>query len=150
MEDRSVEKVLSLETARETIYNPPRLFKPEVSPLSDNDKLPPCPKCSSEHVYPLPPLLVCPECAHEWSEEESGAAPTSGGGLSVFDANGNQLADGDDVTVIKTLKVKGSSSSVKIGTKVRNIRLTDGDHNIDCKVPGVGAMKLKSEFVKKA
>jgi protein PhnA len=91
--------------------------------------------------------LICPECAHEWSKDSS----DNGDDEKVFkDANGNVLTDGDTVTVIKDLKVKGSSSVVKVGTKVKNIRLVDGDHDIDCKVPGVGAMKLKSEFVKKA
>lgn len=93
-------------------------------------------------------MLVCPECGHEWSEQES-----ADGGEEirvVKDANGNTLADGDTVTIVKDLKVKGSSSMLKIGTKVKNIRLVDGDHNIDCKIEGFGAMKLKSEFVKKA
>jgi protein PhnA len=89
---------------------------------------------------------VCPECAHEWTAEDS---ETESDEKVVRDANGNVLQDGDTVTVIKDLKVKGSSSSVKVGTKVRNIRLVDGDHDIDCKIDGFGAMKLKSEFVKK-
>jgi len=91
-------------------------------------------------------MLVCPECAHEWSVdgEDEGAEEKV-----IRDANGNVLADGDTVSVIKDLKVKGSSSVVKVGTKVKNIRLVEGDHDIDCKVPGIGAMKLKSEFVKK-
>jgi len=91
-------------------------------------------------------MYVCPECAHEWSSE---AASASDAEPTIQDANGNVLADGDTVTVIKDLKIKGSSSVVKVGTKVRNIRLVDGDHNIDCKIDGIGAMKLKSEFVKK-
>lgn len=107
---------------------------------------PNCPKCNSEYTYEDGVNFVCPECAHEWSanatEEESDA-------LVVRDANGNLLADGDSVTVIKDLKVKGSSSTLKIGTKVKSIRLVEGDHNIDCKIDGFGAMKLKSEFVKK-
>ncbi len=107
---------------------------------------PACPLCGSEYVYDDGNLHVCPECAHEWPIGTSGAAE----GLVVRDVNGNVLADGDSVTVIKDLKVKGSSSVVKVGTKVRNIRLVEGDHNIDCKVDGVGAMSLKSEFVKKA
>lgn len=110
--------------------------------------LPNCPKCNSEYTYEDRDLFVCPECAHEWSaqaEDQSGD-----GGLTVKDAHGNLLQDGDDVTVIKDLKVKGSSSVVKVGTKVRNIRLVEGDHDIDCKIDGIGAMKLKSEFVKKA
>jgi protein PhnA len=93
-------------------------------------------------------MYVCPECAHEWAIEGEAGAP--GGGLVVKDANGNLLGDGDTVTVIKDLKVKGSSSVVKVGTKVKNIRLVEGDHDIDCKIDGIGAMKLKSEFVKKA
>ena len=110
--------------------------------------LPPCPKCQSEFTYEDRDLYVCPECAHEWS---AAAATESGDDEKVFrDANGNVLQDGDTVTVIKDLKVKGASSSVKVGTKVRNIRLVDGDHDIDCKIDGFGAMKLKSEFVKKA
>ena len=107
---------------------------------------PNCPKCNSEYTYEDGMNFVCPECAHEWSvnetEEESDA-------LIVRDANGNLLADGDSVTVIKDLKVKGSSSTLKIGTKVKSIRLVEGDHNIDCKIEGFGAMRLKSEFVKK-
>jgi protein PhnA len=108
--------------------------------------LPPCPKCNSEFTYEDGSLLICPECAHEWSVGDA----TSGETTKVFkDANGNILQDGDTVTVIKDLKVKGTSSSVKVGTKVKNIRLVDGDHDIDCKIDGFGAMKLKSEFVKK-
>jgi len=110
--------------------------------------LPPCPKCNSEYVYEDGLMLVCPECAHEWSREAD-AAPGEADD-AVKDANGNLLTDGDSVSVIKDLKVKGSSSVVKVGTKVKNIRLVDGDHNIDCKIDGIGAMKLKSEFVKKA
>jgi protein PhnA len=91
-------------------------------------------------------MLVCPECGHEW---QAGEADRQDDGLVVKDANGNLLADGDTITVIKDLKVKGSSLVVKVGTKVKNIRLVEGDHNIDCKIDGIGAMKLKSEFVKK-
>lgn len=105
-----------------------------------------CPKCQSSFVYSDGTLLICPECAHEWSPEDTAREDD---GLIVKDSNGNQLQDGDSVTVIKDLKVKGSSSVVKVGTKVKNIRLVDGDHNIDCKIDGIGAMKLKSEFVKK-
>lgn len=109
--------------------------------------LPHCPECSSEYTYADRGLYVCPECAHEWSQDAV-AAPA--GEEKVFrDANGNTLADGDSVSVIKDLKIKGSSSVVKVGTKVRNIRLVDGDHDIDCKIDGIGPMKLKSEFVKK-
>ncbi|MCF6767162.1 alkylphosphonate utilization protein [Thiotrichales bacterium 19S11-10] len=110
--------------------------------------LPKCPKCESIYTYHDGEFLVCPECAHEWSLEEASTA-SSEDTLIVKDANGNLLADGDTVTLIKDLKVKGSSSVIKVGTKVKNIRLVEGDHNIDCKVEGIGAMKLKSEFVKK-
>jgi protein PhnA len=112
------------------------------------NQLPKCPKCSSELTYEDGAMFICPECAHEWSKE----APTvaSDDALVVKDAHGNLLQDGDSVTVIKDLKVKGSSSVVKVGTKVKNIRLVEGDHNIDCKIDGIGPMKLKSEFVKKA
>jgi protein PhnA len=110
------------------------------------DGLPNCPQCNSEYAYQDGRLLVCPECAHEWSQD---TADDSGDQKMFRDSNGNVLADGDTVSVIKDLKVKGSSSVVKVGTKVKNIRLVDGDHDIDCKVPGIGAMKLKSEFVKK-
>lgn len=108
--------------------------------------LPPCPKCQSEYTYQDGELFICPECAHEWNGNETAAEE----GLQVRDSNGNLLADGDTITVIKDLKVKGSSSVVKVGTKVKNIRLVEGDHDIDCKIDGIGAMKLKSEFVKKA
>src|SRR6187397_156907 len=109
--------------------------------------LPPCPKCNSEYTYADGLLFICPECAHEWSNVvgEKIAEDTS----LIKDANGNTLQDGDTVTVIKDLKVKGSSLVVKVGTKVKNIRLVEGDHDIDCKIDGIGAMKLKSEFVKK-
>lgn len=111
-------------------------------------KLPKCPECGSEYTYEDREMFVCPECAHEWSmtavEESADAARV------IKDANGNVLQDGDTVTVIKDLKVKGSSLVVKVGAKAKNIRLVDGDHDIDCKIDGIGAMKLKSEFVKKA
>lgn len=109
--------------------------------------LPNCPKCNSPYTYEDVNMMVCPECAHEWmpgSEESAGEAVKV-----VKDSNGNVLNDGDTITVIKDLKVKGSSSVLKIGTRVKNIRLVDGDHDIDCKIDGFGAMKLKSEFVKK-
>ncbi|MDQ0216392.1 protein PhnA [Oikeobacillus pervagus] len=109
--------------------------------------LPNCPKCHSEYTYEDRSLFVCPECGHEWTLEME--TEHSDDQLIVKDANGNVLSDGDTVTVIKDLKVKGSSSVLKIGTKVKNIRLVDGDHNIDCKITGFGPMKLKSEFVKK-
>jgi len=111
-------------------------------------QLPNCPQCNSELTYEDAGRYVCPECAHEWSNEPGSANIESE--ASVRDANGNELRDGDTVLVIKDLKVKGSSSVVKIGTKVKGIRLVEGDHNIDCKIDGLGAMKLKSEFVKKA
>lgn len=110
--------------------------------------LPKCPQCSSEYTYEDRGQFVCPECAHEWSNKPSGIQDDASN-LVVKDANGNPLQDGDTVTVIKDLKIKGSSSVVKVGTKVKNIRLVDGDHDIDCKIDGIGAMKLKSEFVKK-
>jgi len=110
--------------------------------------LPQCPQCHSEYTYEDRGMYVCPECAHEWSETENEADLDE---VSVIkDSNGNVLNDGDTVTVIKDLKVKGSSSVVKVGTKVKNIRLVDGDHDIDCKIDGIGSMKLKSQFVKKA
>ena len=109
--------------------------------------LPSCPKCSSEYTYEDGGHFVCPECAHEWPKQV--AAETAEAHKVWKDANGNVLQDGDSVTVIKDLKVKGSSLVVKVGTKVKNIRLVEGDHDIDCKIDGIGAMKLKSEFVKK-
>jgi protein PhnA len=109
--------------------------------------LPNCPKCNSEYTYENEGLFVCPECGHEWTLEVE--TEKSEDKKIVKDANGNILNDGDSVTVIKDLKVKGSSSALKQGTKVKNIRLVDGDHNIDCKIDGFGAMQLKSEFVKK-
>jgi protein PhnA len=109
--------------------------------------LPKCPKCSSEYTYEDGNMYICPECSHEWPKD--GAAETVEDGAVITDANGNELKDGDTVTVIKDLKVKGSSLVVKVGTKVKNIRLVGGDHDIDCKIDGIGAMKLKSEFVKK-
>lgn len=110
--------------------------------------LPKCPKCNSEFTYEDGDMYICPECAHEWAKD--GAAETSDEVRVIKDSNGNILQDGDTITVIKDLKVKGSSLVVKVGTKVKNIRLVDGDHDIDCKIDGIGAMKLKSEFVKKA
>ena len=106
--------------------------------------LPKCPKCSSEYTYENDGILICPECSHEWSEEvESDKAKI------VKDANGNILKNGDTVALIKDLKIKGSSSTIKAGTKVKNIQLVDEDHDIDCKIDGFGKMGLKSEFVKK-
>lgn len=110
--------------------------------------LPNCPKCESEYCYQDDNLLICPECAYEWIPDVAAAGDDDKD--AIQDANGNLLQDGDSVTVIKDLKVKGSSQVIKVGTKVKNIRLIDGDHNIDCKIDGIGAMKLKSQFVKKA
>lgn len=111
------------------------------------NSLPNCPKCHSEYTYQDGALYICPECAHEWTglADEKVAEQTR----VIKDANGNLLQDGDTVSVIKDLKVKGSSLVVKVGTKVKNIRLIDGDHDIDCKIEGIGPMKLKSQFVKK-
>jgi len=111
-------------------------------------QLPNCPTCNSEYTYEDGNLFVCPECGYEWTQETE--TTESEEKKTVTDSNGNILNDGDTVTVIKDLKVKGSSLVVKMGTKVRNIRLVEGDHDIDCKIDGFGAMKLKSEFVKKA
>lgn len=111
--------------------------------------LPPCPKCSSQYTYQDGTLFICPECAYEWTSES--AEKNAVDAFIIKDAYGNTLKDGDTITVIKDLKIKGSSQVVKVGTKVKNIRLlSEGDHNIDCKIDGIGAMKLKSEFVKKA
>ncbi|MFL6090385.1 MAG: zinc ribbon domain-containing protein YjdM [Aeromicrobium sp.] len=111
--------------------------------------IPPCPECGEPYAYEQGALLVCPMCGHEWSPDQHADAE---GASPVVDAFGTLLADGDTITVIKDLKVKGSSLVVKVGTKVKNIRLSEshGGHDIDCKVPGVGAMQLKSEFVRKS
>lgn len=109
---------------------------------------PKCPECSSEYTYEDGGMYVCPECAHEWAKDA--AVESADQKRTVRDAYGNILSDGDAVTVIKDLKIKGSSSVVKVGTKVKGIRLVEGDHDIDCKIDGIGAMQLKSEFVKKA
>mgnify|MGYP002632893785 CR=1 FL=1 len=110
--------------------------------------IPPCPKCQSEFGYSTgSELLMCPECGHEWSPSEVAA---ENAGPVIKDANGTPLQNGDSVTVLKNLTVKGSPQPLKAGTKVKNIRLTDGDHNIDCRIEGFGSMALKSEFVKKA
>ena len=113
-----------------------------------NDTLPPCPSCQSEYAYEMGALLVCPECAHEWNPDEVDEAQADG---VVKDSVGNVLADGDTVTIVKDLKVKGYANSIKVGTKVRNIRLIDAvnGHDIDCKVDGFGQMQLKSSVVKK-
>lgn len=110
--------------------------------------LPSCPLCHSEYTYEDGVIFVCPECSHEWARDT--VEPTLEADRVIKDANGNLLQDGDTVTVIKELKIKGSSAAVKVGTKVKNIRLVEGDHDIDCKIDGIGAMKLKSQFVKKA
>lgn len=110
-------------------------------------EFPKCPQCDADHTYQDATLFVCPSCAHEWTALESLESENE---QAVRDANGNILESGDTVVVIKDLKVKGSSLVVKGGTKIKNIRLVDGDHDIDCKIDGIGAMQLKSEFVKKA
>lgn len=110
-----------------------------------SQEFPPCPNCKSEYAYQMDLLLVCPECAHEWNPDEAEEVA-----VIVKDSNGNILQDGDSVVVIKNLPVKGAPKPLKAGTKVKNIRLTDDDHNIDCKIDGFGSMALKSEFVKKA
>ncbi|MDG1160293.1 MAG: zinc ribbon domain-containing protein YjdM [Flavobacteriales bacterium] len=112
------------------------------------ENTPPCPKCASEYTYPNGSLINCPECFHEWNAEEAAAEAATAG--EVLDSNGNPLQDGDTVIVIKDLPVKGAPKPVKAGTKVKNIRLVDGDHDIACKIDGFGAMGLKSEFVRKA
>lgn len=123
---------------------------PAVIPYdSAMSTLPPCPKCQSAYTYEDGEQYVCPECGHEWSASEAPVAAVGDDVRVIKDAVGNVLQDGDSVTVIKDLKIKGSSLVVKVGTKVKNIRLTDGDHDIDCKIDGIGAMGLKSEFVKK-
>ena len=109
--------------------------------------LPNCPKCNSEYTYEDGLLFICPECTYEWTQDTAEQATESES--VIKDANGNVLQDGDTVTVIKDLKVKGTSLVVKVGTKVKNIRLVGGDHDIDCKIDGIGPMKLKSQFVKK-
>ncbi|MFB9324749.1 zinc ribbon domain-containing protein YjdM [Paenibacillus aurantiacus] len=112
------------------------------------ENYPSCPQCNSDYTYEDRGLYICPSCSHEWSAQSNIEA--SEAQKTIKDANGNVLNDGDAVTIIKDLKVKGSSSVLKVGTKVKSIRLVEGDHNIDCKIDGFGAMKLKSEFVKKA
>ena len=111
-------------------------------------QLPPCPQCNSVYTYEDGMMWVCPECGHEWTQEVEESAIESV--VIIKDANGTPLNDGDSVVVIKDLKVKGTSAVIKVGTKVKNIRLVAGDHDIDCKITGIGAMKLKSIFVKKA
>lgn len=129
------------------LFGAARIFLPtrNCEEIAQMNSLPACPACQSAYTYEDGHLLVCPECGHEWSSEDA----AQNAGPQYKDANGNVLSDGDSVSVIKDLKVKGSSAVVKVGTKVKNIRLVDADHNIDCKIDGIGAMKLKSEFVKK-
>ncbi len=122
-------------------------FAPTNHQLFLMSTLPSCPKCQSEFTYSSDDLMVCPDCGHEWDPNEVQAEET---GLLVKDANGNLLQDGDSVVIVKDLPVKGAAKAIKAGTKVKNIRLVDGDHNIDCRVDGFGAMALKSEFVRKA
>ena len=110
-------------------------------------ELPPCPRCQSSYTYEDGIVYVCPECAHEWSAQD--AVPEASQDKVYRDSAGNVLVDGDTVTVVKDLKLKGSGGVIKVGTKVKNIRLIDGDHDIDCKIDGFGAMQLKSEFVRK-
>ena len=116
-------------------------------------ELPPCPQCKSAYTYEDRSLCVCPECGHEWSKvaaaAEAAAAAAADGPKVWKDANGTVLQDGDSVVIVKDLKVRGATGALKVGTKVRNIRLVDGDHDIDCKIDGFGAMQLKSEFVRK-
>ena len=114
-----------------------------------SEELPPCPECAAEYTYEVDSLYNCPSCGHAWSIAESGDSEDDGGIGVIKDSVGNVLQDGDTVTVIKDLKIKGTNNVVKVGTKVKNIRLVDSDHDIDCKVPGVGPMGLKSEFVRK-
>jgi len=106
--------------------------------------LPPCPECHSVYAYELDGFFNCPECGHQWNE-----LSVQTDSLTVYDAYGTLLQEGDSITLIKDLKIKGSSAVAKVGTKIKNIHLVEGDHNIDCKIPGIGAMGLKSEFVKK-
>lgn len=115
------------------------------------DEIPNCPECDSKYAYENGTLLECPDCGHEWAPPAAVASAEAQAASenAVLDSNGNSLAEGDTITLIKDLKVKGAQGDLKAGTKVKNIRLCEGDHNIDCKIPGFGAMKLKSEFVKK-
>ena len=123
-----------------------RLKTTQIKSMSE---FPPCPKCQCAYSYPSEGLMICSECFYEWNPEELAAAEAEDV-LIVLDSNGNELHNGDSVIVLKDLPVKGMPRPVKAGTKVKNIRLTDGDHNIDCKIEGFGAMGLKSEFVRKA
>lgn len=123
------------------------IFADENQILQKMSELAPCPICKSPYAYEMDNLLICPECGHEWNPQDN---PVSSDLFVVKDSNGNILQNGDTVVTIKNLPVRGSSQSIKAGTKVKNIRLADSDHNIDCKIDGFGAMALKSEFVKKA
>ncbi|MCK7636625.1 zinc ribbon domain-containing protein YjdM [Corynebacterium pygosceleis] len=116
------------------------------------DTTPPCPECTCEYTYPMDALVICPECAHEWAPAEENRETEATDGSVIVDSVGNPLQDGDTVTVIKTLKVKGSTQPIKAGTKVKGIRLVDGvgDHDIDCRIDGFGSMQLKSSVVRKA
>lgn len=112
------------------------------------ESLAPCPKCKSEYTYEMDSLMLCPDCGYEWNPSETEEEIEAG--LVVKDSNGNILADGDSVVIVKDLPVKGAPKPIKAGTKVKSIRLVEGDHNIDCKIDGFGSMALKSEFVRKA
>lgn len=125
----------------------PHCFSFALAKIEKMSEFAPCPQCKSTFTYQMDNLLVCPECGHEWNPEETAAADES---FVVKDCNGNILQNGDTVVTIKNLPVRGAAQSIKAGTKVRNIKLVDSDHNIDCKIDGFGAMALKSEFVKKA
>lgn len=130
-----------------TLRSPNIVILPIKAYICRMENLSPCPACNSVYTYEMEDKLVCPECSFEWLAESMEEEEP---GLVVKDANGNRLVNGDSVVVIKNLPVRGSSQPIKAGTKVRNIRLTEGDHNIDCKIDGFGSMALKSEFVKKA
>lgn len=148
MTSRENRFILSYNTRVRCQSNIDLLMIQQINWSNHMSNLPHCPKCNSEYTYEDQNLFVCPECAHEWSNQSS-EEEKSVYELDVKDINGNQLHDGDAVTIIKDLKVKGSSNVLKVGTKVKNIRLIEGDHNIDCKIDGFGPMKLKSCFVKK-
>jgi len=121
-----------------------------IGDITTMSGIPECPKCGSSYAYEDGSFYICPECSNEWAIGGEGFVDIDNADSNIVrDANGTQLQDGDTVTVIKDLKIKGSSSVVKVGTKVKNIRLVDADHDIDCKIPGVGPMGLKSEFVRK-
>ena len=127
-----------------TSFNP---FEPNKLIMSESSSLPACPKCQCEYTYAVMEMYNCPECGFEWSKNETLSPQDSDD--AIQDANGVILKDGDTVTIIKDLKVKGSSAIIKVGTKIKNIRLGGGDHGVDCKIPGIGSMKIKPEFVRK-